>query len=115
MLKKIRSVIYPSNDLEADITFWTKVLGREPYFKESYYVGFNVDGNELGLDPNAAEEGINHPVALWLVDDTEKAIESLTKDGATQIGTAQDVGGGMKMARLKDVSGNIFGIIDEKV
>jgi hypothetical protein len=26
--------------------------GHRPYFDQPYYVGFNVDGYELALDPN---------------------------------------------------------------
>lgn len=51
MFKGLYSLIYPSNNLQADKVFWTKILGIALYFDEPFYVGFSVGGNELGLDP----------------------------------------------------------------
>lgn len=114
MFNSLKSVIFPSNNLEADKAFWTKVLGVEPYFDQPYYVGFHVADCELGLDPNASQEGLTHPVAYWNVADAAAMAEKLKADGVEQVGATQDVGGGMHMARLKDASGNIFGVIDEQ-
>lgn len=45
----LRTLIYPSNDLETDKTWWAQALGFQPYFDQSFYVGFDVGGYELGL------------------------------------------------------------------
>lgn len=49
----LRTLIYPSDNLGADKAWWSDVLGIEPYFDQPFYVGFDVGGYELGLDPNA--------------------------------------------------------------
>lgn len=112
MFSSVKSVIYPSQNLEEDKKFWTKATGMEPYFDQPYYVGFSINGCELGLDPNAGAEGLPYPIAYWNVQGVEKATEQLLASGATVFKEARDVGGGMMMATFKDASGNIFGIID---
>lgn len=112
MFTGLKSVIYPSSNLEADKKFWEKITGVKPYFDQPYYIGFGVEGIELGLDPNAAKEGLNFPVAYWNVKNTKEASEQLIAGGATANTEIKDVGGGMMMGTFKDPSGNIFGIID---
>ncbi len=113
MFTGLKSVIYPSNNLEADTAFWEKVTGIKPYFVQPYYVGFNIDGSELGLDPNAAKEGLTYPVSYWHVKNATEAAAQLVADGVTVHSELKDVGGGMMMGTFKDLSGNIFGIIDQ--
>ncbi len=112
MFTGLKSVIYPSRDLAADTKFWENITGIKPYFAESYYVGFSINGCELGLDPNAAKEGLTYPIAYWQVKNVEEAAKQLLADGATTVGAIKDVGGGMMMGTFKDPGGNIFGIID---
>ena len=57
MFKGLYSVIYPTSNLDADKAWWTKLLGIAPYFDQPFYAGFQVEGYELGLDPNAGAEG----------------------------------------------------------
>ena len=52
MFLGLRTVIYPSPDLATAKAWYTQALGQDPYFDEPFYVGFNVGGYELGLDPN---------------------------------------------------------------
>jgi predicted enzyme related to lactoylglutathione lyase len=113
MFTGIKSVIYPSANLEADKKFWHEVTGVKPYFDQPYYVGFRLEGGiELGLDPNAAKEGLPYPVAYWHVKEALKVAKQLLNTGATVNSEIRDVGGGMMMGTFKDPSGNIFGIID---
>jgi hypothetical protein len=65
MFQGLRSVIYPTTNLVADKTWWIDLLGIEPYFDEEFYVGFNVGGYELGLDPNASTEGDATSTVYW--------------------------------------------------
>jgi CheY-like chemotaxis protein len=109
----LKSVVYPSANLEADKVFWTKATGVKPYFEQAYYVGFMINGGELGLDPNAAKQGLTYPVAYWHVSNVAEAVKQLAADGVTVNAEPKDVGGGMMVATLKDASGNIFGIIDD--
>jgi len=112
MFTGLKSVIYPSSNLDTDKAFWEGITGTAPYFDQPYYVGFSINGSELGLDPNAAKEGLTYPVAYWHVKNTEEAAKQFIADGATVFAEVKDVGGGMMMGTFKDPSGNIFGIID---
>ena len=113
MFKGIKSVIFPSADLEADKKLWEKAIGASAYVDQSYYVGFKVGDIELGLDPNAAKEGLAYPVSYWNVVNVDETSKELIAAGATVYKEAKDVGGGMMMATFKDPSGNIFGIIEQ--
>ena len=53
MFQGLRTLIYGAPDLEATKKWYSEVLGYGPYFDEPFYVGFNVGGYELGLEPNA--------------------------------------------------------------
>lgn len=114
MFTGIKSVIYPSNDLAGDTAMWTKITGEEPYFNESYYVGFKISECELGLDPNAGKQGITYPIAYQHVADVTDTTEKILASGAQQNTKAVDVGGGILMATFLDANGSIFGIIDQK-
>lgn len=111
MILGLRTVIYPVGDLEAGKQWYAKVLGREPYFDEPYYVGFNAGGFELGLIPDG-EPGTNGPQALWGVEDIVTAFLRLIALGATSLDPVTDVGGGIKVAAVTDPFGNRFGIIE---
>jgi hypothetical protein len=43
----LRSLIYPAPDLKASKAWWSKTLGKDPYFDDGGYVGFDLGGNEL--------------------------------------------------------------------
>ena len=53
MFLGLRTVIDPAPDLAAAREFFVGVLGTAPYFDQPFYVGFDVGGYELGLDPDA--------------------------------------------------------------
>jgi catechol 2,3-dioxygenase-like lactoylglutathione lyase family enzyme len=52
MFKGLRTVIYHVDDIAKAKKCYSDVLGIKPYFDQPFYVGFNVGGFELGLDPN---------------------------------------------------------------
>jgi predicted enzyme related to lactoylglutathione lyase len=110
----IYTVGYYVSDLVAAKRWYAQVLEVEPYFDEPFYVGFDVAGYELGLQP---AEGANQPgaggsVALWGVDDADAAFARLLELGATPRDGVQDVGGGIRVASVNDPFGNVFGIIE---
>ena len=91
--------------------WYAQVLGKAPYFDQPFYVGFNVGGFELGLDPNGTPAG-EAAVAYWGVDDAGAALARLLQLGATPNQPVQDVGEGIKVASVRDPFGNILGIIE---
>lgn len=113
MIQGLRTVVYHVEDLAAAKEWYTAVLGKEPYFDEPFYVGFNVGGFELGLDPDM--ENVlrgNSEAAYWGVANIEDAYAKLVESGAEIESEITDVGGGIKVAAVKDPSGNTFGIIE---
>lgn len=110
----LRTVLYPVEDLQAGKEWYSRILGISPYFDEPFYVGFNVGGFELGLDPDTSvsKPGAGGPQAYWGVEDAEKALQHLLNLGAREHGPLQDVGGGIRVASVLDPFGNPFGIIE---
>lgn len=110
----LRTVIYPVDDLQAGKEWYSRVLGFPPYFDEPFYVGFNVGGFELGLNPDTSvsKPGAGSPLAYWGVEDASHAVARLLDLGAREHLPLQDVGGGIKVASVLDPFGNAFGIIE---
>jgi predicted enzyme related to lactoylglutathione lyase len=113
MLQGLRTVIYGVKDIEQAKNWYAGVLGQPPYFDQPFYVGFNVAGYELGLDPNASpvvaeSAGV---VAYWGVDNIEQEYDRLLALGAKQHAPIRDVGGDILVATLLDPFGNILGLI----
>lgn len=113
MLQGLRTVIYGVTDIEKAKSWYSAALGFAPYFDEPFYVGFNVGGYELGLDPNAqpvakASAGV---VAYWGVDNIAAELARLLGLGAKEHMAVRDVGGGILVATLLDPFGNIIGLI----
>jgi len=109
----LRTVIYNVEDLERAKGWYAEVLGKPPYFAEPFYVGFNVGGYELGLDPDLSgvKRG-NAPIAYWGVADAKAAHAKLLALGATAHRPLQDVGGGIVVGSVFDPFGNVIGIIE---
>lgn len=114
MLNGIASVIFPTSNLEVDKTFWQAALGVTPYFDEAFYVGFKVDGCELGLDPNAADEGLAYPVTYWSTTNIHASHTALLAAGAIAHRDITSVGDGVLVATMKDISGNLFGLLQRQ-
>jgi catechol 2,3-dioxygenase-like lactoylglutathione lyase family enzyme len=108
-LQGLRTVIYPSPDLAAATKWWTAFLGFEPYFKEPFYVGFNVGGYELGLLPNG--DPAEGALTYWGVDDVAAAVAAACAQGATVHVAASEVGDGIVTATVITPAGHICGLI----
>ena len=114
MFLGLRTAIYHVDDIETGKAWYTEVLGVKPYFDEPFYVGFNVGGYELGLHPSEGQSGekAEGAVAYWGVANAAEAFTRIVELGATVHEDVQDVGGGIKVATVKDPFGNIFGMIE---
>lgn len=114
MLEGLRSQIYQVADLAAAKAWYTNLLGKPPYFDESFYIGFDVGGYELGLqpaaDPDLGQAG--EAVTYWGVSEAGAAYAWLLEMGATEYQPVQEVGGGIKLGAVRDPQGNILGVIE---
>jgi predicted enzyme related to lactoylglutathione lyase len=108
----LRTVIYSAPDLARAKEWYSKMLGIEPYFDEPFYVGFNVGGYELGLDPNGKHVGPGGSIAWWGVASIDEAMSHMASAGAEIVEAAHDVGGGIKVGSVADPFGNIVGVIE---
>ncbi|HXU40027.1 MAG TPA: VOC family protein [Blastocatellia bacterium] len=112
MFQGLRTVIYHVSDLDRAKAWYSSVLGIEPYFDQPFYVGFNVGGYELGLDPNMSTSGAGGVGAYWGVSDCEAAFNRLLELGASAHSPVQDVGEGIRVATVNDPFGNLIGVIE---
>lgn len=110
----LRTALYHVTDLDQAKEWYRRVLAIDPYFDEPFYVGFNVGGFELGLDPDpaAGSPGRGGVAVYWGVEDAEAAFARLLGLGAREHSAVHDVGGGIKVAAVLDPFGNVFGIIE---
>ena len=109
----IKTVLHPVTDLEAAKAVYTALLGVPPQHDAPYYVGFDVEGQHIGLVPGGGAQGMTSPVAFWHVPDIEAKIAEVTAAGATVKEPAHDVGGGRLVATVTDRDGNVLGLLQD--
>lgn len=114
MLLGLRTVIYKVTDLESAKSWYSDLLGQEPYFDQPFYVGFSVGGFELGLDPDVSKKkpGAGGAVAYWGVSDLAATLSRLEERLVTLSSKLQNVGEGIKVATILDPFGNEIGLIE---
>ncbi|MES2763588.1 MAG: VOC family protein [Bacteroidota bacterium] len=108
----LRTTIYKVGNIDNAKEWYSKAFGVAPYFDEPFYVGFNIGGYELGLQPEEqiVEKG-DSVLSYWGVNDVEEAFKHLLKLGATEHEKPQNVGGEIVVATVKDPWENIIGFI----
>jgi predicted enzyme related to lactoylglutathione lyase len=106
MAQNIKLVVYPVKDIEKAKAFYGKFLEAEPYVASTYYVGYKVGNLEVGLDPNSKVG----PIAYTDVKDIKSSLQAMIKVGAEVIQDVKEVGGGLLIAQVKDVDGNVVGL-----
>ncbi len=82
MTEGAKTIIYPVTDLAKAKKLYAELLGAKPYADETHYVGFNVEGQEFGLDPNGRGKGMTGPVIYWHMQDIETSLKTLLEAGA---------------------------------
>jgi predicted enzyme related to lactoylglutathione lyase len=109
----IKTVLHPVSDLEAAKPVYTALLGVAPMADSSYYVGYEVGGQHIGLVPGGGPQGMTSPVVYWEVADIEAKLAELAAAGATVKESAHDVGNGRLVASVTDPDGNVLGILQD--
>ena len=114
MVRGLGTVIYSVPDLNRAKGWYATAFQQKPYFDQPFYVGFNIAGYELGLDPNPtlSRPGPGGSVAYWRVDNIENAVQHFVAAGATIVAPAQEVGDGIKVATVTDPFDNVIGLIE---
>ncbi len=107
----LRTVIYHAPDLAKAKAWYTAAFGVA-YFDQPFYIGFDIGGFELGLDPDVSDVKVgNNAVAYWGVPDIAQAYRALLDRGAEPRQPVKDVGGDIKVATVADPFGNVIGLI----
>ena len=110
----IKTVLHPVSDLVAAKAVYTALLDLPPQSDESYYVGYDVAGQHIGLVPGGAAQGMASPVAYWHVPDIEAKLADVTAAGAILKDPVRDVGGGRLVATVTDPDGNVLGLLQDR-
>jgi predicted enzyme related to lactoylglutathione lyase len=109
----LRTTIYKVPDIQKAKEWYTRAFGKEPYFDQPFYVGFNIGGFELGLQPeeNRIINRTDNVETYWGVDDIQKEYDRLIQIGAVENVKPMNVGGQIMTASIKDPWSNVIGLI----
>jgi predicted enzyme related to lactoylglutathione lyase len=110
MSSGITVIIYHVKDLDRAKALFGTFLGVEPSTDSPYYVGFELDGQQIGLVPDGQSSGPTGPVAFRDVPDIAAAHQALLAAGAESHEEPHDVGGGLLVSSVKDTDGNVIGL-----
>jgi predicted enzyme related to lactoylglutathione lyase len=110
----IKTVLHPVSDLAKAKAVYVALLGVEPQADSPYYVGFEAEGQQIGLVPNGGPQSMTSPVAYWHVADIEAKLAEVTAAGATVKDSPRDVGGGRMVASFTDLDGNVLGLVQDR-
>ncbi|WP_167477031.1 VOC family protein [Nocardia arthritidis] len=110
----IKTVLHPVSDLATAKALYTTLLGISPQTDSAYYVGFDAEGQHIGLVPNGGPQQMTSPVSYWHVADIAAKLAELTAAGATVREDAHEVGGGRLVATVTDTDGNVLGLIQDR-
>ena len=109
----IKTVLHPVSDLAAAKPVYAALLGVPPQADAEYYVGFEAEGQHIGLVPGGGPQGMTSPVAYWHVADIEAKLAEVTAAGGTVKDAIRDVGNGRRVATFTDADGNVLGILQD--
>jgi predicted enzyme related to lactoylglutathione lyase len=114
MIAGLATVIYRVTDIDRAKAWYSSAFRQTPYFDQPFYVGFNIGGYELGLDPDPSggKTGPGGSVAYWRVASIDAAVAHFIASGAAVAAPAQEVGEGIKVATVSDPFGNLIGLIE---
>jgi predicted enzyme related to lactoylglutathione lyase len=110
----VKTILHPVSNLESAKKVYTALLGTAPQTDSAYYVGFDTNGQHIGLVPGGGPQGMTTPVAYWHVPDIEAKLAEVTAAGATLKEAAHDVGGGRLVATVTDTDGNVLGLVQDR-
>src|SRR5579859_4673326 len=110
----IKTVLHPVTDLAKAKAVYAALLGIQPQADAPYYVGFDAEGQHIGLVPSGGPQSMTSPVAYWHVADIEAKLAEVTAAGAAVKESPRNVGGGRLVATFTDPDGNVLGLIQDQ-
>jgi predicted enzyme related to lactoylglutathione lyase len=109
----IQIVLHPVTDLDAAKAVYSALLGMAPTSDSAYYVGYEAEGQQIGLVPGGGPQGATSPVAYWRVSDIEAKLAEVTAAGGTVKDKPNNVGGSRVVATFTDPDGNVLGLFQD--
>jgi predicted enzyme related to lactoylglutathione lyase len=79
----IKTVLHPVSDLATAKAVYAALLAVPPQTDSDDYVGFEAEGQQIGLVPGGGPQGMTSPVAHSHVADIEAKLGTVTAAGAT--------------------------------
>ncbi|GAA2976112.1 VOC family protein [Streptomyces flavovirens] len=117
-MRGLTTVSFWAADLAAASSWYSELLGTEPYFERPGYCEFRIGDHqhELGLidsryAPDGPATGPAGAVLYWHVDDVPATLDTLVSMGAKEYEGLRDRGAGFVTASVVDPFGNILGIM----
>ena len=107
----LKTVLFPVQDVEKAKPVYTALLGVAPSVESPYYVGYDAEGQHIGLVPNGSTNG---PACYRHVDDLDAGLAALVEAGASIAQEPKEVGNGRTVASVLDVDGNEIGLIQDR-
>ena len=109
----LRTVCYLVTDMEKAKEWYSEAFATKPYFDQPFYIGFNIGGYELGLQPleSGVKSGSAGILVYWGVENIEKEFARMIDLGAEIHEEPTNVGGDLMVASVKDPWGNVIGLI----
>lgn len=123
MLRGLSNISFYADDVAAAATWYTELLGIEPYFRRDNpdgspaYVEFRVGDfqHELGIvDRKYAIPGtsLGESITFWHVDDLAESLDRMLALGASLHDQVRERGEGFNTASVVDPFGNVLGIMN---
>lgn len=118
-LRGLSTLTFYAADLDAAKTWYTALLGTDPYFNKPGYIEFRIGDyqHELGIidsryAPGGPDAKPGGAIAYWHVEDINATFDHLLSMGATAFEPVIDRGGnGFITASVVDPFGNVLGIM----
>jgi predicted enzyme related to lactoylglutathione lyase len=105
----LRTLLIPVSDLAAAKTAYAALLGAEPVADAPYYVGWHVDGQDIGLVP-AGPQAPQAALTYLAVEDIAATYDALLAAGMSAGQAPTEVGPGRLVATVVDADGNTVGL-----
>lgn len=107
-MASFRTILIPAGDLAASRDLYRDLLGVAPTADEAYYVGFDVDGQHIGLVPGGSAVRPHLHVSSM-----DEAVQRVTSAGGVVVEDPRDVGGGRLVGVVRDPAGAEIGLIED--
>lgn len=107
-MASFKTVLIPATDLSASRELYRSLLGVDPSADSDYYVGFDVDGQHIGLVPGTS---VVRPHLH--VDDMDAAVALVTAAGGAVLEEPKEVGSGRRVAVVRDPAGAEIGLLSD--